>query len=62
MNLQGNVGFAFTNYLYANSLTKTEFDDDPTQNANTATEDGSSMNINAGLGWNWALRNSSTIT
>jgi iron complex outermembrane receptor protein len=55
MSLQGNVGFAFTNYLFAMSLTKAEFDDDPTQNAQATTDDGSSMNINAGLGWNWAI-------
>jgi iron complex outermembrane receptor protein len=55
MSLQGNAGFAFTNYLFAMPLTKAQFDDDPTQNASNTTDDGSSMNINAGLGWNWAI-------
>ncbi|MDR0685616.1 MAG: TonB-dependent receptor [Spirochaetaceae bacterium] len=55
MSLNANMGFAFTNYLFAMSLTKKEFDDDPTQNARLTTDDGSSMNINAGLNWNWAI-------
>jgi iron complex outermembrane receptor protein len=63
MSLNANVGFAFTNYLFAMSLTKAQFDDDPTQNldlsggppGSPATDDGSSTNINAGLAWNWAI-------
>jgi iron complex outermembrane receptor protein len=60
MSLNANVGFAFTNYLFADSLTEADFDDDPTQNAKASTglpttDSGSSTNINAGLGFAWAI-------
>jgi outer membrane receptor protein involved in Fe transport len=58
------VGFAVRNELFSYGLTEDQFDDDPTQNwaidsytggEGPTTDDGSSMNINAGLGFAWAI-------
>jgi iron complex outermembrane receptor protein len=55
MSLQANVGFSFTNNLLANSLTKAEFDDDPTQNKGPSGDGSSSSIIDAGAGFIWVI-------
>jgi iron complex outermembrane receptor protein len=55
MSLQANVGFAFTNGLLSNGLTKDQFDDDPTQNAGPADSNFSTTGINTGMGFAWAI-------
>jgi iron complex outermembrane receptor protein len=54
MSLQANVGFAFTNGLFANGLSKVEFDDDPTQSAGMPPS-FSRPAITAGMGYTWAI-------
>ena len=59
MSLQADVGFVARNGLFANSLTKAQVDDDPTQNGGAILSyaDGSfsDSEIIAGLGFAWAI-------
>jgi iron complex outermembrane receptor protein len=59
MSLQANVGFVARNGLFANYLTKAQFDDDPTQNAGVLSTyaDGSFFDseIITGLSFVWAI-------
>jgi iron complex outermembrane receptor protein len=54
MSLQANVGFAFTNGLMANALTKAEFDDESTQSTGIAAV-YSNAAIIAGIGYTWVI-------
>ncbi|MDR0629791.1 MAG: TonB-dependent receptor [Treponema sp.] len=55
MSLQGNVGFAATNILFAGPLTKAQFDDDPTQDTGIQSANISNTGVSAGLGFAWAI-------
>jgi iron complex outermembrane receptor protein len=60
MSLHANIGFAATNGLFANTLTKDQFDDDPTQNPSSGTSSNSTSSfsnsdLSAGLGFAWAI-------
>jgi iron complex outermembrane receptor protein len=55
MSIQANVGFGIKNALFANGLTKAEFDDDPTQNKGASGINVSSSSIVAGMGFAWAI-------
>jgi iron complex outermembrane receptor protein len=55
MSLQANVGFTAGNGLIANGLTKSEFDDDSTQNKGPSSSSFSRTGVNAGMGFTWAI-------
>jgi iron complex outermembrane receptor protein len=55
MSLQANMGFALTNGLFTDVLTQAEYDDDPTQNKGPYASNFSNTDLNAGLGFVWAI-------
>jgi iron complex outermembrane receptor protein len=61
MSLQANVGFGIKNALFANGLTKAEFDDDPTQNKGSSGINVSSSSIIAGMGFAWEINDTLSL-
>jgi iron complex outermembrane receptor protein len=61
MSLQANVGFGVKNALFANGLTKAEFDDDPTQNKGSSGINVSSSSIIAGMGFAWVINDTLSL-
>jgi iron complex outermembrane receptor protein len=55
MSLNANLGFALTNGLLADGLTKAEFDDDPTQNEGPNPNSYFTTDLSGGLGFAWAI-------